>query len=652
MANIFALLVGINGYPGVPLQGCVNDVKALSTYLTDTYGKLPSISLHKLELTDGGPIPPTKTNIIAAFDHFKDAQDKDICLFYYSGHGSFAPAPPAFAPESTGYFRSFVCSDSRLPGGTDLVDKEMGALIWKVTAEHPGITFIAITDCCHSGTITKAIDNTGIKDRMLSGSEEFLPITPEQYFGFKLSVNGIEAFDRPPAQSGRITVRQGPHIHLAASRNSQTSKELMIDGRVRGAFTYALLKTLYNCGGQISYEKLLDTADAYVKNLVPDQDPGLNLNGDVGTASTKTIFLTGEPFHADPQYLVYYEPAYGWCVKAGQLQQVFKGDRVVIDNVTITTVVDSPSPDLSVLIGKPELGATAHQYSARIRRKPERLITLSFGPGFPEETKTLLEAAAAADPSPLFTLTNETPGQWILRTNETDKTLISLPGTDRPVFEPLPVHDQAGAVYFLAQTGIVITCTNLRAFTNPLQTLTRDHYSIKIKRSAEPAKYDPNSFETVPTYQEPIDLRYRQLGEDWYLPAYELTITNRLAIPLWVTNAWLDFDFGVTTDYFIELELAPGATMPLSFIKGGLPQSVVKMKIDDKYLRLGYTAITEYLKLFLSTQKIDTRHLQQEGIGLPGITSKAARSPVDQELADDDTSVRWTTETIGFRTAR
>ncbi len=652
MPNVFALLVGINGYPGVPLQGCVNDVKAFATYLTDVYGKLPSVGLYTLAVVDGGPIAPTKANIIAAFDHFKDAREKDICLFYYSGHGSFAPAPAAFAQESTGYFRSFVFSDSRLPGGTDLADKEMGALIWKVTAEHPGITFIAITDCCHSGTITKAIDDTGIKDRMLSGSEAFLPTTPEQYFGFDLSVNGETAFERSSAQGGRITVRQGPHIHLAASRNSQTSKELMIEGRVRGAFTYALMKTLYNCNGQISYDKLLDTVAAYVKNLVPDQNPGLNLNGDIAADPVRSTFLTGEPLQADPRYRVYYESTYGWCLQAGQLQQVYKGDRVVIDTGTTTTVVDSPAPDLSVLMGKPELGGASNQYLGSIRRRPERLMTLSVGHGFPAETKVLLEAAAAADPSPLFMLTNETPGQWIIRMNAEGQVLISLPGTDSPIFEPLRVREQSEAVYFLAQIGIVIAWSNLRAFTNPLQTLTRDHYTIRVSRSVEPANYDANSFETVSDYHEPIDLHYRQSGNDWYLPAYELSITNRLASPLWVTNAWLDFDFGVTTDYFTELELAPGATMPLSFIRGGLPQSVIKMRIDDKYLRLGYTAITEYLKLFLSTQKIETRRLQQAGIGLPGIAAKAARSPVDQELADDGGTDRWTTETIGFRTSR
>ncbi len=37
MADIYALLVGINAYPVKPLQGCINDVSAVEEYLKFIY---------------------------------------------------------------------------------------------------------------------------------------------------------------------------------------------------------------------------------------------------------------------------------------------------------------------------------------------------------------------------------------------------------------------------------------------------------------------------------------------------------------------------------------------------------------------------------------------------------------------------------------
>ncbi|MEJ0029971.1 MAG: caspase family protein [Bacteroidota bacterium] len=92
MPTIHALLIGINGYPISPLKGCINDVEAISAYLSDVAHR-SNTSIRIRTLTDNETEQPTRENIIKSFSHFTNAKDDDVCVFYYSGHGSFSPAP-------------------------------------------------------------------------------------------------------------------------------------------------------------------------------------------------------------------------------------------------------------------------------------------------------------------------------------------------------------------------------------------------------------------------------------------------------------------------------------------------------------------------------------------------------------------------------
>jgi len=123
MATIYALLVGINNYPVKPLSGCINDLKAVEDYLQKMYGKNKDITLKIKRITDEDAIQPTRANIITGFNHFNNAGPNDTCFFYYSGHGSWTPAPKEFWSEADMRSESFVCIDSRTPGGKDLMDK-------------------------------------------------------------------------------------------------------------------------------------------------------------------------------------------------------------------------------------------------------------------------------------------------------------------------------------------------------------------------------------------------------------------------------------------------------------------------------------------------------------------------------------------------
>src|SRR5579883_2425573 len=157
--KIYALLVGIDTYhsPVRSLQGCVNDITAIETYLRQRIA-----TDKKWELVENSVVPWKLTNDLATrqaiidgfLQHLCKADSEDVVLFYYSGHGSYETAPEVFRnQERDGKIETLVCYDSRTPGGRDLADKELSYLIEQVAKNNPHI--LIILDSCHSGTATR-----------------------------------------------------------------------------------------------------------------------------------------------------------------------------------------------------------------------------------------------------------------------------------------------------------------------------------------------------------------------------------------------------------------------------------------------------------------------------------------------------------------
>lgn len=653
MPNIYALLVGINAYPIKPLQGCINDVKAMQDCLRTLYGSNSNLQI-KL-LTDDTDNKPTRANLIAAFDHFSQAAKGDTCLFYYSGHGSYSPAPAEFWTDTNGFVQSFVCQDSRLPGGTDLMDKEMGYLIWKMMNDKPGTTFVAITDCCHSGTLTKAIDNSGITDRMMQASN--VPMAVKDYLGYDATANGQHAYE-VSADGKKVTVRQADHIHIAASRDNQTSKELTIDGQKRGAFTHSLIKTLFSCGGQLSYQELVSKAAILVKNLVPDQSPDLNINGNNSDEERKKLFLSKDSAAANPKYLVYYDNNYGWCIKAGLAHAVSDGDIIDIEGVCTTVVTGSPSPEISTIKKQDSLGGIEKTYFASVDRQPNQLLKISFAPVISSDVKAFITARQKAFPSDFLDLLTESSGQYIIRTNENNEAYITLPGDEQAVFKPAAITDADTAADFLDNVETVSKWLHLQEINNEGSLLTSQHYTIKLYRSVEAGNFDINTFEQVKEIKLINELYYKQKDGTWKQPAFRLSITNSTVVPLWVTAAYLGFDYSIGANYFSPMEVAPGKEAWLQFINGGLTTEVIKTRVDAKYQLLGYNEITEYLKLFIATDKVPTDSFEQEGVELAKVQAKGLKKSFSlRTLGDDDgagttSKIAWQAETIGIKTIR
>ncbi|MFN7120036.1 MAG: hypothetical protein ACK4TA_24800, partial [Saprospiraceae bacterium] len=113
------------------------------------------------------------------------------------------------------------------------MDKEISYLIAKAT-QGKEVHFIAMFDCCHSGTITR---DAAFTPRTTSAAP--YPVQFEEYFGH-------QEYRRVQSPDGKTLIYPpvGKYIQLAACREQETAKETMIDNKTRGIFTYSLIEAL------------------------------------------------------------------------------------------------------------------------------------------------------------------------------------------------------------------------------------------------------------------------------------------------------------------------------------------------------------------------------------------------------------------------
>lgn len=648
---IYAVLIGINGYPVQPLSGCIQDIIAVEEYLTH-FARQNNQQLFISKLTDQERLQPTRENFLKSFEFFEPAAAGDFCLFYYSGHGSFTLAPKEFWTESDGYNESFVCIDSRVGNGRDVADKEFSFLAWKTFKNKPEVTFLAFTDCCHSGTIVKAFENqSDLKSRMMSPSTASTLI--EDYYGFGELVDGEPGYLISEDQQ-RVTVKQSKNIHFAASRDDQTSKELVIDGLNRGVFTYSLLKTLYKYDGLISYKDLIDHVSVLVGNIVSNQKPQLSLNGTWPGSEKEKLFLSQSHSAANPLYAVYYDAELGsWCIKAGRLNEVNPGDIVLVDGLCETAVTGAISADISTIKTKLELGSKDQIHAAAVKRLGMPAFSLSFSTDLDQALQTLLKTAAGNRKSMYFQLSDQTSQYFIHQSN--GAVYLTFSDSNIPIFKPMQVNNETAANIFFQKVEAVSKWTQLKLLDNPATSFNSDTYQLTLYRNILPFNSELSNFEKIPI-KAVNDYPYKRKDQDWGEPAFRLSISNNSPGPLWFCCTYLGVDYSLT-QISEAITVGAGRTAWLTFNMNAVPTDVIPLHLQDKFMELGYQQITEYLKVFVSTDRIDLGTYDIEGIELAQqmqeipefeINSRGFGTQLLKTLPLND----WKTELIGFCISR
>lgn len=293
-----ALIVGINNFtrPSWRLRGCVNDTVEMQGLLKAHFGFADD---GVKVLNDGD----------AGYQGIRDGLDwllsdyagggKDVRVFHFSSHGTQADDQSGDEWEASDEVIVPYDHDWDNPFRDDDLRE-----IFDGIPEDVNFTFIA--DCCHSGTIQKALFDNDIEfyPRYLTPPQEIsdrivelkakrdaeadawaaaqlaqmLQDVPQDQWAEKMQ-EYLALLRRRFKENKYGVVPTGRHVLLAGCEDRQTAADARIEGEFRGAFTWALSKAVKDANGDLTYDELITRAGANLRDY--DQRPQLECPSDM-----------------------------------------------------------------------------------------------------------------------------------------------------------------------------------------------------------------------------------------------------------------------------------------------------------------------------------------------------------------------------------
>lgn len=270
LPRLYAVLAGINTYPGLEkkkqLEGCLNDVALIRELLEKDYlqSRFSEVDIRCPLLNEQA----TKANIADAIQtHLGKAGKDDFAFFFYSGHGiREATHIEAFQEEEVdANIGGILCYDYKTggvkdPDDTVLCDKEFRYLIRNIAhdeAGEPKARVVAIFDCCHSGSHTRAVP---LEQEIPARARQVCrdAIGKREWEGYIFHQD--EAIKKKVAEKKPLQeiLPEGQHIMMAACLEVELAWEAdtKVDGQSNGAFTQALTEVLHQHQGNITYHGL------------------------------------------------------------------------------------------------------------------------------------------------------------------------------------------------------------------------------------------------------------------------------------------------------------------------------------------------------------------------------------------------------------
>ena len=166
-----ALIVGINDYPSVPLNGCVNDANAIGTILESHGDGSPNFGV-KMMTSPSSNI--TRSALREAIEQLFTG-DSDMALLYFSGHGYI---------KSTGGY--LVTTDAKKYDEGVSMDE-----VLTLANQSKAKNKVIILDCCHSG----ALGSPSITANNIAQLSEGLSVlTASRDSEYAIEVNGSGVF--------------------------------------------------------------------------------------------------------------------------------------------------------------------------------------------------------------------------------------------------------------------------------------------------------------------------------------------------------------------------------------------------------------------------------------------------------------------------
>lgn len=167
-----ALVVGVNYYEQVqPLSGCVNDAYAVKSVLERHSDGTPNFGVHLMTAVDASD-PVTRRDLKdAVVELFAD--DVDIAMFYFSGHG--------YIENTGGFLVTSECAD----GDQGLSMDELMAIVNGSPAKNK----VVILDSCYSGNAGNTVVAGG--QSVLGEGVTILTASSKDQYSFEEDGGGV-----------------------------------------------------------------------------------------------------------------------------------------------------------------------------------------------------------------------------------------------------------------------------------------------------------------------------------------------------------------------------------------------------------------------------------------------------------------------------
>ena len=628
MGRVYALLIGIDGYPAgtEPLEGCLADTANVADFLK-THCTDPAI----VTLNDADA---TYANVIAQVrKHLGQAGKDDVAYLHYSGHGARSTAAPEFARfDLGGRDQGLVCYDSRVGDNFDLADKELALLLAELAKNDPHIAWVF--DCCHSGSGTRDLEGT---------SRAGIRGTTDGNFPRKLEAY-LEGQYAGMLKAGDIQVPHARHMLLAGCDRDETSKE-DLDNRC-GIFTESLYQVLRETNGDLSYAELFPRARTRVAQYIAraNKTPQRPQFEAIGGFDGWQGFL-GRARRIGRKTYVVSSLGEQWSVAAGAIAGLpVRPDKPATLSLTLEASPDKPVGTAQVTrVGGaksdivPDFAADpAQRYLATLTSLPEAPLRLRFNgdaaeraavqQAFDDDGGMIAQLVSAEDEDDGFALT---AGGGTLTLTRRD---------DGVNFATINQSDAGSWPRRLVETvSHVAGWRRLLALSNPQPQLDPGKvdfvYALKDADGSERLLPGP-----ALTFDAAVDAD-GQCGVGG-----ELRLRNRTGMPLnFALIRFITYDFEQKSHYSIKVvahDQVPSVDgyMTVMVDTGNGADPAVDFYIDEG------DAAVEQLKLVLTTEPIDTFLLEMDGLNSDrGMGSrKAAPKVVTDDWFTLDLTVRVT----------
>ena len=291
----FALLIGINNYPGDnKLNGCLTDVRSMQILLEHRYGFDPT---NIKVLTDA---QATRQGILSAFETHLIAQSKpgDVVVFHFSGHGHMVLDPdpnPGFTYNNKGVNGTLIPYDLD-KGEPNNIRSIMGHTLFLLMSALKTEHVTVILDSCHSGGGLRG--NTKIRAFNLRDSQSkqiYIPPAPQEELAYqKTLLNTIGMSEPEFKQKRKLGIAKG--IGIGAAKLDQEAQDAAFNGFNAGAFTYLLTRYLWQL-------PLAQSLDSMFTNLE------LSTQMLVGKTGTQVPNYEAKPKSANQQQPIFFATA-------------------------------------------------------------------------------------------------------------------------------------------------------------------------------------------------------------------------------------------------------------------------------------------------------------------------------------------------------